>query len=170
MEWKNKLIEKCGALKIEMAEDRNNNKIMFICPKMPEEKTKIELVKLIPNEHPYEFVEGIKQCTLIKIKAITQNFGIFSADVTGGKNVIFNVNSAQSKEVVDKIFQEVDNVFRDDGFFQSWKVKINGEERDYFPTIINETKRECRISTDEILNLQIALNTCKSVEEFMGMI
>jgi hypothetical protein len=126
MEWKNKLLEKCSALKIEMAEDRNkDDKIVFICPKMPEEDTKIELVKMLPEEYPYEFVEGIKQSTLIKLKAVTQNFGIFSADVTGGKNIAFTVNSAQSTEVVDKIFAEVDRIFRDDGFFQSWKIKIN---------------------------------------------
>jgi len=171
MEWKNKLLDKCNALRIEMAEDKEkNNKLIFICPKMPEEKTKIELIDLLPKELPYDFVEGIKQSTLIKLKAVTMNFGIYSANVTGSKNMSFIVNSAQSEEVKEKIFEAVDGIFRDDGFFEGWKIKINNEERFYFPTVDIGAKRDTRIRKDDILNIKIALNTTTSVEEFMGMI
>ncbi|HUI94062.1 MAG TPA: hypothetical protein VLX68_17620 [Chitinivibrionales bacterium] len=43
-------------------------------------------------------------------------------------------------------------------------------KKDYIPFLGGRPKRESIISKDEITNLEITLNTCKSVEEFLSKV
>ena len=161
-------MEECSKHQIELAEEKE--KLVFICPKMPDEKIKIQLTNIIPKEQTYEFVESMKASTLIKLRAVTQHFGIYSADIKGGKNVQYTVNSKQSEEIKEKIFEEVDSIFRSDSYFVGWMISVNGEKRRFFPTVKTgaSVTRETRISSDEIINLIIDLNT-NDVDAFIAI-
>ncbi len=165
MEWKNILLDKCNALKIEIAEE--DNKILFICPKMPKTSTKIELVKIIPKEQAYGFIEGMKTSTVIKLKAIVERFRIYSANISGSRDVIYTINTKKDK---DDILKTVDKIFRDDGFFTSWKININGEKKLFFPTIDRNLKRDTIISNSDCMDILISLETTRTVDEFLSKI
>ncbi len=60
----------------------------------------------------------------------------------------------ENKNVVDKRSVKLEDVMRPD----------------YIPFLGGRPKREAIISKDEITNLSIMLNTCATVEEFLGNI
>ncbi len=168
--WKTKLMQMCEVYKIEPKV--RMNKVIFICPKMPEEGIRVKLVKLLPDNYSYDFHEEPKSTTKGRLDFMAMGLGGVGCNLEGNKpkHPIIKVlglpegNREQFEEEANKILSQ-------DSYYESWVIKMDdcirrGVRSVTLPTVHRDTS----ISKDDIMNVKIALGNCKDVLEFTAMI
>lgn len=177
--WEKKLIKICYDLKIEPAAFNRDKKIIFICPKIPEEKIKINLVQMIPKDWRYEFVEGPKTITMETFAVILQQVGVITPPEIKREDhkltVKAQVQTRAGLDPLDRdhpVWDSITDLFKNDGFFNSWNVTLNDVTVSYDARIAKEVQnqhniREISIREDEITDLKILLETTEDVNDFL---
>jgi hypothetical protein len=176
MSWQAQLKQRCDQLSIQPI--IMDNELVLICPKIPETPVKNELESIIPTGTNYRFQEGPRIETEEGLKLILKTAGAISAQVEmKGHNFTINVDS-QSQYLTNQdsdIWPPINGLLNADPFIESWKILVNGtimaEHNKIIAKIISSQIRPERdrfLSHDDILNLQITLENCQDVNDFIN--
>lgn len=163
----------CKKYKIEHTEIRNENKIIFICPEIPDESIKIELVNIIPKEAEYHFIVGPKITTTETLLLMFGKLGIFPGDIigvmeslqlranNGNRHFLIELNNAQIADD-HPFWNDIGELLAQDGFYKTWTVTIDEKtitEKTFTlaQEVVNNNKRDRDINGDDVQNLKISL-------------
>ena len=169
--WQEKLAKICENFKIEPLQE--SDRIIFMCPKMPEEKTKVELVDIIPKSMRYEFIEAPKTSTIFAIRAILIQLGAYKSIVQpSGRTLKIEALNLQSIDSDNPAWDSISQLLKKDGFFTAWEITFNDNTIKYDLNIDKEIEkqhhiRDHRIQGDDITNLKIILNSTQDVNDFL---
>lgn len=156
------------AAKYNMEIISENSTIYFIYPRKIDESVKSSILKEVPNSYTCEFSEAPKPSTKIMISAMLDRTGSLSDIEQNKRNVSINVSS--NLPVNETFFDQIDKILRTDGYFDSWKITINGQEHTGYSVSLDRTNRDTIIQKDEITNLIITLNTTKYIEDIINQL
>lgn len=146
-----------------------NDKIYIYGPKISEE-TKQRLIRRIPMETTYEFIEGPKPLTSLSLRAILSMSGIINASIRVIKKTL-EIEIISGISINEQLFDELNNLIQKDGFFDSWTLIHKDTKRiTYFNLNENRPVRDTTILQDEITDLIITLNTTENIDEFLKLI
>lgn len=178
---RSKLHQHCLKYKIESGE--TEDKIIFFCPTMPDEKIRVELISIAPKEAECIFVVGPKRSThetlilLLKMAGI-DNMTLFKfIDATtknvaaGNTNLVIKFD--QQIEDDNPLWNDIGMVLAKDGFYKTWQITFGDKTvTDLSIKIAEEISenhhiRDNIILDDDMLNLQISLNKEQDVLDFL---
>ena len=178
MGWDIDVKKKCEQYGIEpvMIEDQ----LVLVCPKLPDEETQRKITEGIPNNIPFKFQEGPRVYTGMYLKMLFQSAGATSAESEiKGHDYLITVtgDTPPLTEEDSKVWQLASDLIKADPFFESWKIVVNGKVMAGYDKrivkILSEQKKPDRtagFSKDELLNLQITLENCQDVNDFINAI
>ena len=159
--WDKKALhEQCFKHKIEFAED-TDNRIIFLCPKMPDEKVKVSLVQMLPKTIDFRFIISPKLSTTEALKVLLRDMGI---DFTGLMiDGLFKIQSNVSIPDDHPFWKLIVEILSRDDYFTGWKITIGKKTITYSHEMVkrirkNTRKRDHSITMDEIKDLHISLN------------
>lgn len=146
-----------------------NDKIYIYGPKISE-SIKKKLIRKLPIETTYEFIEGPKPLTSLSLRAILSMSGIINAEIKVIKKSL-EIEVISGISINERLFDELNNIIQKDGYFDSWTFIHNNTKRtSYFNLNENRPVRDTSILKDEITDLIITLNTISSIDEFIELI
>jgi hypothetical protein len=174
MNWEREIKRVCTQLNIN-AHLKSENKILFICAKIPEGEQKEQLLSTLPAEFSYEFIESPKVTTITDILGICMNFGISPRvpEIDDRHFKLVNISSNPQIDEDHEIWDTINQILITDGYFESWDIEINKIKKSVNLKIAREKRgvtRDSGITEDEILNLKIALNQDISFDKFLELI
>jgi hypothetical protein len=155
-----------------------DDELVLICPKMPDKDVQKKLTEVIPSTTPYKFQEGPRLSTSTALKILFQTAGAASADSEiKGHDIVITI-TGQTPPLIEEespVWGIAAGILKVDPFIDSWKIKINdkvvSEYNKTVATMIANQKRPERVtsfSNDDILNLQITLENCQDVNDFIN--
>ena len=164
---KQALHEQCFKHKIEFAEDQNN-RVIFICPRMPNEKIKISLVKMLPESIEYQFMISPKFTTMESLKALLQDVN-FRGTMDSAQGFLKIKGAAVIPD--DSFWTAIEEVLIDDDYFTGWEITLGSKTITYDKVIAEEVqrnnKRDHSITPDEFTDLKISLGKKQDVNDFL---
>jgi hypothetical protein len=164
--WQKEINEIAHKENIEVFE--SDNKIFFYCPKINND-IKETLIRKLPMNTPYEFIEGPKPITSLSIKAILAMSGIINAHINQSSRRL-KIETLSGISLDESLFDELNRIIEKDGYFDSWTfIQGDNSRTVYFNLSKGKPVRKTSIHKDEVTNLIIALNTT-SVDEFLNLI
>ena len=180
-DWKEQFKEKCDKYKVEAVITKEND-LLLICPKMPDKSIKEEFAQVLPEGYHFKFEEGPRVSTRIALNLLLVRSGAADVQIDIKKHELrVDVKvQGQTELLTEKespVWGMIKGVLDTDPFVESWVVKVNDEimsdyNRIAVETIANQTRpeRDYGFQDDDILNLQIALETSKDVNDFINSI
>jgi len=178
-----KLHQHCAKYKIEHGEMRNENKIIFFCPEMPDKKIRVELISMIPKEAKYDFVIGPKISTTETLVLMLQTLNVQPLDIImflkilsekaakGDHHLLIELNNVISDD--NPFWNEVGEVIAQDGFYKTWTITLGNK------TVTEKTMkvaaemsehhhiRDHAILDDDMIDLKISLGKNQDVLDFI---
>lgn len=152
--------------------------LIFLCPKEPSEDLKRCLLSYLPSpeQYVYRFMEGPKTGTIRALRTLGAQAGAeeFLVRLDGHKALIEIKGDSPAFDVGSTFWVALEELLYGDKFFSGWTVKLNGQirmsyDRKIAQEIASRGNRE-PILKDDILNLQITLGACESVDDFLKAI
>lgn len=174
MDWQLKLREKCDKYQIEaMVMD---NQLVFVCPKIPDTKIQDEIRSICPSGTQYKFEEGPRVGTMLVIKQIFNQVQGHADMIIKDHDLTITAKGDDLCLAVDSPFTIIlDKVLEADTFVESWKLIVNDQvvvkgDKTIAKIVAKQTRpqRENTFSNDDILNLQITLESCQDVNDFIN--
>jgi hypothetical protein len=174
----------CAKYKIEHGEVRAENRIIFFCPEMPDEKIKIKLVSIIPKETKYQFIVGPKISTRDTLILLFGNLGVSPSNIMkiittiaekaeeGCRHLPIELNNVQIADD-HPFWNEIGKILAQDGFYKTWTITLGDK------TITEKTMkiaaeiskhhniRDHTILEDDMVNLKISLGKEQDVLDFL---
>lgn len=167
--WDKKALhEQCFVHKIEIAED-SNKRIIFLCPKMPDEKIQISLIQMLPKEIDYQFVISPRHSTIeaLKVLLMSINFTGLMDEVDG----LLRIQTPISIPDDHPFWIQVVEILSRDDYFTGWDIILGSKSISYNCEMAKEiqknTKRDHSITPGDIEDLQISLGIERDVNEFI---
>ena len=170
---RSKLHQQCAKYKIEPGEIRTENRIIFFCPEIPDEKIRIEIVNMIPKEIEYQFVVGPKASTTETLILMFRSLNVspftlmnflktFSEEVVkGSRHLSIEINTQIPDDA--PLWNEIEKLIAQDGFYKTWTITLGDktitEKTLKIATEISEQHniRDHAILDEDIINLRISL-------------
>jgi len=140
--------------------------LIVISPKpLPEEVTRQLTAYFQAQGLETGIIVGPKPSLMNKLAYLTQGRAMLERK---NKKLVVTCQEVPEQD----IWEEIINVVKEDGFYDYIDVKVGAGICYTFSKfcIVPTTKRETCISSDDILNLRIALETATSLEDFERMI
>ncbi len=167
--WDKKALhEQCFKHKIEFAEDPDK-RVIFLCPKMPDEKVKISLVKMLPKDLNYQFVISPKLSTMEALKVLLQSIN-FSGTMDSA-NGLLRIESPIGIPDDHPFWEHVTEVLSRDSYFTGWNITLGDNsvtyDRRMAERIRKNIKRDHCPTEDEIKDLEITLGQDKDVNDII---
>lgn len=165
--WAIKLTTLCGNLNMETIATADG-RLSIICPKMPNEEVKNQIVNIIPEEIKpmVRFLEGPKSTTLNEVKSILSSNGVNgSIQIKSKKNSRSITLEIKGSAMEDKIeWGKISAPLKRDGFFYEWDISFNDNTvLTYNSSVEKELEinrnKDRVILNDDITNLKILLET-----------
>lgn len=164
--WQKRIKEIAAQNNMEIISE--NETIYFVHPRKIDETIKSSILKEVPEKYKCDFSENPKPSTKIMLNTILNSTGNWELSQSG-RQVTINITA----NIPDNefFFNNLDKIFRSDGYFDFWKIIINNsyENTGYYISL-EKSKRNTVIQKDEITNLIITLKTTDSVQEFLKQI
>jgi hypothetical protein len=150
-------------------------KLVFVCAKSPDRRTRTSLLNLVPSDITCEFIETIKGSTAMELGfKIQAGGGIVTRFLPKNHHIELQVNGPQLPERDDPLWADVQEILKKDGYAQSWEIAINGEKIVYDEKMAIEMashKIRDRAFTDEdMTDLKIMVETSGDVNDFLAML
>ena len=172
MDTYKEVMKLCKELNMEWFSNVNKTENVFYCSKKPSANEQKKVKVLLPKDAKIHFEETIKLGTVYSIETVLIMSTGMKPNITLDKSSLRVEVNPQLK--VDENTQKVlNNVINNDGYIKSWEIIINGEKHIYNDSISEARVRNINrtpITDDDIVNLEIALNTTKTVEDFLKLI
>jgi hypothetical protein len=180
---RSKLHLQCSKYKIEHGEMRNENKIIFICPEMPDNKIKIELVSMIPKEASHLFIVGPKISTTETLVLMLKTLNIQPLDLMvflsilsekaakGDRHLLINLNVQIPDD--NPLWNEIGEVIARDGFYKTWTITLGDKTiTEKIMKVAAEMSehhniRDHAILNEDMTNLKISLGKDQDVLDFL---
>ncbi len=185
--WENRLLNKCHPLNIEFQkylDGEGRKRILFCCAKLPSDKQKKELKKLIPSDvtvRNEDFEERPKESTRYAVEMHLIRNGLLSGKIQMGNRDIllitirgidmkvgnrkFYLSLPNTKDLPedDPFWKDMDHVLANDGYFDSWEIIIGEKKHAVDLKLSNEVsenkeKRREKITKDNVTDIHIILN------------
>ena len=158
------ILELAQQYNLEIA--RSALSLIVISPKpLPEEVTRQLTAYFQGQNLDTEIIVGPKPSLMNKLAYLTQGRAMLERK---NKKLVITCQEVPEQD----IWEEIINVVKEDGFYDYIDVKVGAGVCYTFSKfcVVPITKRETCISSDDILNLRIALETTTSLEDFERMI
>ena len=149
---------------LEMA--RTNTSLIVISPKpLPDEVVKQLEAYFYTQNLETNIVIGPKPSMVNKLAYLTQGRAMLEKK---NKKLVVTCKEVPEQD----IWEGIVNVVKEDGFYDYIDVRVGTSICYTFSKfcVVPTTKRETCISSDDILNIRIALETATSLEDFERMI
>jgi hypothetical protein len=185
-EWFEKIQKRCIELQAEVFAYRKPGedfqRIKFIFPKMPSDQDKELINEAIPKDLVPEFEEGPRNATLGSLELIAGIQGMDGSledfDIIREHPHYVKVVLKGKEELQDSRFCAVlVKVLNDEPYIREWDIVLNDEKIFSKNEIADKVmaEKEVRpdrgvISSDDILNVKIALGSAETVEDFLKSI
>ena len=167
MNWKydqNKLKDFCDKNDIEFTEVRDCNKIVFLCPKIPDLSIQKNLAGMIPDTAICEFIKSPKLSTADTMSVLCKEIGFVGQMYE--KEGILTITSAIEIAPDDSFWTDMVNILKKDSYFKGWNITMGDKtvtEKDLIQ--IKKGDRDHRPTPDEIMDLGITLNKSESFDD-----
>lgn len=158
------ILELARKYNLEIAQSAST--LIVISPKsLPEEVTNQLMAYFQGRGLETDIVIGPKPSLVNKLAYLTQGRAMLERK---NKKLIVTCQEVPEQD----IWEEIINVVKEDDFYDYIDVKVGADVCYTFSKfcVVPTTKRETCISSDDILNLRIALETATSLEDFERMI
>ena len=179
--WYNlKFRDKCLKHDVE-AVINGDNTLVFICAHTPEIGIQKELLEQVPETQKHEFVERLKLVTVATISFTVSHLPglkltpppMFEPSKRNPRHLILSVSG--DIEVEDPMWTSIRTALEKDNFVESYEIHLNGHSfvdwnRKIVAEIAGRVKSENTISSDDLVNLKISLETCTSVDDFINQV
>jgi len=178
-----KLHKRCKEHRIEYGEIRNEDRFIFICPEIPDEKIKIELINMIPKESKYTFLTGPKRTTTETLVLMFKALNVHNLDIIklfkdiseGVKNKDRHFTASFKESVPDDntFWTDIGETLSKDGYYKTWTITMGNrtvtEKTMKLTAEISKSHdiRDHAILPDDILNLKISLGKKQDVFDFI---
>jgi hypothetical protein len=197
MIWLKQLMDKCIPLKIEiiktpvdeillssatfkgraieMSPGESKIKLVFVCAKAPDRRTRTLLLNLVPNDITCEFIEALKGSTAMELGfKIQASGGAVIKFVPKDHHIEMTVNGPQLPELDDPLWADVQEILKKDGYAQSWEIAINGDKIVYDEKMATEMAshkiRDREFTDEDMTDLKIMVETSGDVNDFLAML
>lgn len=161
---KKSLYKKCIKHNIEPLEVVKDNMIIFMCPKIPDKDTQLELLEDIPTVQ-YRFIEAPKVTTRDVLEILLKSIGFYGELQMKERKII--IKSTMKIDPNHPFWAEVQELLYKDGYFTEWEITLGDKSIICKKSVVEEVqknvKRDHTISKDDILNLQIVLGNKRDV-------
>jgi len=171
---KKALRDKCTEHQIEYTEIKKDNKIIFMCPKMPDELVKTELSNMVSKDIGVHFIESPKVSTSDAVSVILKSIG-FAGVLYEHKHKLF-IHTEQSLPEDHPFWKEIKEILLKDGYFWGWEitlgkrtVKYNRDDivSPFFTKSSASNERNHIINDDDMDKLKINLGRKLDVLDFL---
>lgn len=177
-EWEQKILRICKREGIEIVPAQTHsgqNAFIFHRAEPLDQKVIGEIRETVPIDIPINFKYQDKPSTLPALITLVLTSGarrppLFKVE---GRHLIFDICDLEP-ERVDRM--KIDTILEQDGYFQSWTIKVDGQElyemnlvgRRLAHEIHKNLENRDQILTDsDVTDLRISLENCDSVDEFL---
>lgn len=168
------LSKRCSEHRIEFVEAKKDNKIIFMCPKMPDKKVKHELSSMIPKDVDAHFFESLKVSTADAITVLLKGIGfagaLYESLSQSHKRVLF-IRSEMGISKDNSFWKEIPELLHKDGYFAGWNITLGKKSivynREITKKIQQHGKRGHTINEDDIDKLKITLGRKLDVLQFI---
>jgi hypothetical protein len=142
--------------------------LSIICPKMPNEEVKNQIVNIIPEEIKpmVRFLEGPKSTTLNEIKSVLSSNGVNGSiqikPLKNSRKIILDIKGSAMEDKIEWV--KLNIPLKKDGFFYEWSISFNDNTvLTYNSSVEKELElnrnKDRVILNDDITNLKILLET-----------
>lgn len=166
--WQREILKKFPYMEI-VSSDRG--RIEIYLPQEPNEEVKNVIRQIIPDDVDYGFVVGLKPSTIDQLKFLIIQSGlglvIFKVFKTGHVHLQM-IALQDDPDESHPIWSDLAAVLYKDGFPDTWEIAIGKTKRTWYRKVMDEIRTAVEpITTDDILNLKIILNTTQDVNDFL---
>jgi len=171
---KKALHDKCSEHQIEYTEIKKDNRIIFMCPKIPDKRVKIELLDMVPKNINVQFIESPKVSTGDAVSVMLRSIG-FAGVLYEHKHKLF-IHTEQDLPEDHPFWKQIKEILLKDGYFWGWEitfgkrtVKYNRDDivSPFFKKSSVSNKRGHVINDDDIDKLKINLGRKLDVLDFL---
>lgn len=176
MSWELEFNQLCSENAIEPILD--GNKFLLVVPKIPSEEVQRKIRAVVPETINFEYSEGPKMVTTAGLRSLFANAGAQEAMVQIDKHSLLITIKSESPLLTEQdsqVWPLVRQFLLADKFVEGWKILVNDTvmseyNRQLATTLASQTRpeRDRGFTSDDILNLRITLENCKSVDEFIN--
>lgn len=163
------LSNKCSEHKIEFVEAKKDNRIIFMCPKMPDKKVKYELSCMIPKDIDACFFETPKMSTADAVTVLLKGIGF--TGIMYDRNRKLTIHSEIGIPEDSPFWKEMPELLHKDGYFAGWNITLGKKSVVYNREITKKIQQHDEgdhiINEDDIDKLKIHLGRKMDVLQFI---
>ena len=144
---------------------------MIVVPRPLGETLEEELRCMVPDGAEVEFVEAPKEQTrnnLVNLLRRVQPSNLKVEPDMDGRTIVIEAYGVPES---DPVWGELSQVLRKDGYFESWKYVIEGNEVKVFPDVMDAMAsrkgRNTAINEGDITDLKISLGNAQTVDDIL---
>lgn len=172
MNWhydKKALSKRCSEHRIEFVEAKKDNRIIFMCPKMPNIQVKKELSCMIPKDIDACFFETPKMSTADAVTVLLKGIGF--TGIMYDNNRKLTIHSEIEIPEDSPFWKEMPELLHKDGYFAGWDITLGKKSitynREITKKIQQHGERDHTINKDDIEKLTIQLGRNLDVLDFI---
>jgi hypothetical protein len=148
-------------------------KVIFVCAKNPDTKTKDTLLDAVPSNLNCQFVEAIKASTGMELGFTVQaHGGVITKFIPKNHHVDISIQGTTLPELDDPLWIDIQEILKKDGYAQSWEIKVNDAKIVYDEKIAQEMAshkiRDREFTDGDMTDLKIMLETAGDVNDFLA--
>jgi hypothetical protein len=176
MSWELEFNQLCNDNAIEPVLD--GNKFLLVVPKMPSKEVQEKIRAVVPDTINFEYTEGPKVVTTAGLRSLFANAGAQEATVQIDKHSLTITIKSESPVLTEQdsqVWPLVRQFLLADKFVEGWKILVNDTvmseyDRQLATTLASQTRpeRDRGFTSDDLLNLRIALATSQDVNDFIN--
>jgi len=143
----------------------------IVVPRLLGKTLEEELRCLVPEGAEVDFIEAPKEMTRNNLMNLLRRVQPSSLKVEPdmeGRTIVIEANGVPES---DPVWGEMSQVLRKDGYFESWKYVIEGNEVKVFPDVMDAMSsrkgRDTAINEGDITDLKISLSNAQTVDDIL---
>jgi len=162
--------------------------IRFVCPKIPAKSVQEDLVKELPAEMKYKWVEDLKKSTISTLDMVFTQ--LKSSSLLKGATlkrpsphrfrIDFEANERLAEQVEQffakdgKAIAHIEEILQKDGYPEYYEISLDGKEITTYSRIGQVARAQVTdhgvITDSDVIDLRIVLGTCDTVEDFLKQV
>jgi hypothetical protein len=173
--WQQELSKLLGEAKIMALV--TNDRIRFVCARIPNDSIKEKIVSLLPVGALYEFVEEPKDGTFVALSVYFARAGV-EIEKDDSKGRILRIRGRTQSDEVDpeQVWESVSNLVGLDGYFTRWELTLGDKTWAHDEAVCTAIARRGLVTRDRVISeedlgdLHIFLESSKNLDEFLAKI
>jgi len=145
-------------------------------PRELSERNKDEIREYLKDQGNVTFIVGLKPTVIEVVKMLLSTLGTvtFFPDISEkSRHLTLSISGQILNPTPDEVWSKINYILEKDQYLESWDVKVNGEtvftiRPGLDKEVQSNIKRERVITSDDVMDLKIALGRYESVDDFIN--